>query len=154
MIKRFNKYIKKVITIVQKPVMSVLPGQLAFSFVTTIIPVIVLIGIIASTFFISLNSITEFISESFPEAVSDLLLPLINGRGFDLSVLAFLIAALWLASTGAYSIITAADVVYNVKSDRIVEKRVKSIIMTVFLTNSYGWLNLKNNFPPMKKKFE
>lgn len=133
MIKKIKSYIKSIITIIQKPVMSVLPGQLAFSFVTTIIPVIALIAVIASTFSISLKTITDFIVDSFPEAVSDLLLPLINGRGFDLSILMFLIAALWLASTGSYSIITAADLVYNVKQKRTMQKRVKSIIMTVFL---------------------
>lgn len=133
MINKIKKYISRVIKIIQKPVMSVLPGQLAFSFVTTIIPVIALIAVIAATFSISLKSITEFISESFPQAVTDLLLPLINGRGFDISILVFLIAALYLASTGAYSVITAADVVYNVKQGRSVQKRVKSIIMTVFL---------------------
>lgn len=52
--------------------MSILPGQLAFSFVMTIIPVIVLIAVIASTFQISLDSITEFIKISFPEGVSTL----------------------------------------------------------------------------------
>ena len=133
MINKIKKYISRVIKIIQKPVMSVLPGQLAFSFVTTIIPVIALIAVIAATFSISLKSITEFISESFPQAVSDLLLPLINGRGFDISILVFLIAALYLASTGAYSVIIAADVVYNVKQEKSIQKRVKSVIMTIFL---------------------
>ena len=113
--------------------MSILPGQLAFSFVMTIIPVIVLIAVIASTFQISLDSITEFIKISFPEGVSTLLLPLINGRGFDLSILTFLIAALWLASTGAYAVITASDVIYEVKSKNAIAKRIKSIVMIFLL---------------------
>ena len=126
-------YIKNVYAITRKPVMSILPGQLAFSFVMTIIPVIVLIAVIASTFQISLDSITEFIKISFPEGVSTLLLPLINGRGFDLSILTFLIAALWLASTGAYAVITASDVIYEVKSKNIIAKRIKSIVMILLL---------------------
>ena len=133
MIRKIKNYISRIITIIRKPVMSILPGQLAFSFVTAIIPIIALIGIIASMFSMSLNSIIDFISDTFPKAVSDLLLPLISGRGFDLSVLMFLIAAIWLASTGSYAVITAADVVYNVKQERTIAKRVKSIIMTIFL---------------------
>ena len=133
MINKLKRYISRIIEIVKKPVMSILPGQLAFSFVTTIIPIVALIAVLASAFSISLSSITEFISDNFPKAVSDLLLPLINGRGFDLSVLLFLIAAVWLASTGAYSIITAADVIYNVKEVGQIKKRVKSITMTIFL---------------------
>lgn len=133
MIEKIKRQIKRIIKIIRKPVMSILPGQLAFSFVLTIIPVIALIAIICTTFSISLDSITEMISETLPKAVSDLLLPLINGRGFDLSILVYLITAMWLASTGAYSIITASDVIYNTKRKNEVEKRIKSIIMTFFI---------------------
>lgn len=133
MIEKIKRNIKKIIKIIRKPVMSILPGQLAFSFVLTIIPVIALIAVLATTFSISLDSITEFISGSLPQAVSDLLLPLINGRGFDLSILIFLLTAVWLASTGAYSIITASDVIYNIRRKNEIEKRIKSIIMTFFL---------------------
>lgn len=133
MIKKIKRYIGRIIVIIQKPAMSILPGQLAFSFVTAMIPIIALIGILSSTISISLTSITTFIKDSFPKAVADLLLPLINGRGFDLSVLVFFVAAIWLASTGSYSIITAADVVYNNKQGKTLKKRIKSIIMTIFL---------------------
>ena len=133
MIKKIKRYAKKIIRIVRKPVMSILPGQLAFSFVLTIIPVIALIAMIASGFSISLDSITDFINTSFPKAVSDMLLPLITGRGFDFSVFIFLIAAIWLASTGAYAVITAADVVYNIKQERTIQKRIKSIVMIIFM---------------------
>lgn len=133
MIERLKDQIKTIFKIIRKPVMSILPGQLAFSFVLTIIPVIALIAIIATTFSISLDSITDMVSNNLPKAVSDLLLPLINGRGFDLSILVYLITAIWLASTGAYSIITASDVIYNIRRKNEVEKRIKSIIMTFFI---------------------
>lgn len=130
---KFKEFIKKVITIIRKPVMSILPGQLAFSFVLTIIPLIALIALIASTFSISLDSITNFITDNFPNAVSSLLLPLINGRGFDISIIFFLITAFWLASGGAYSIITASDVIYELKPQNSLSKRIKAFIMTFVL---------------------
>ncbi len=133
MIKKLKGYIKKIITIIRKPVMSVLPGQLAFSFVLTIIPVIALIATVGGVFSLSLSSVADFIKTSFPKAVSDMLLPLITGRGFDFNVFIFLVAAIWLASTGAYAVITAADVVYNIKQERTVKKRVKSIVMVIFM---------------------
>jgi len=133
MIQKLKRQIKQIIKIVRKPVMSILPGQLAFSFVLTIIPVIALIAIIATTFSISLDTITDMIKNNLPNAVSDLLLPLINGRGFDLSILIYLITAMWLASTGAYSIITASDVIYNTRRKNEIEKRIKSIILTFFI---------------------
>ena len=133
MIKKLKGYIKKIITIIRKPVMSVLPGQLAFSFVLTIIPVIALIATVGGVFSLSLSSVADFIKTSFPKAVSDMLLPLITGRGFDFNVFIFLVAAIWLASTGAYAVITAADVVYSIKQERTVKKRVKSIVMVIFM---------------------
>lgn len=133
MIEKIKNQIKRIIKIIRKPVMSILPGQLAFSFVLTIIPVIALIAVIATTFSISLDSITKGIVDTLPKAVSDLLLPLINGRGFDFSILVFIVTAIWLASTGAYSIITACDVIYNTRRKNEIEKRIKSIIMTFFL---------------------
>lgn len=133
MIDKLKRYLKKIFKIIRKPAMSILPGQLAFSFVLTIIPVIALIAIIASTFSISLDTITKAISSNFPKAVSDLLLPLINGRGFDLSILVYLLTAFWLASTGAYSVITTSDVIYNIRKKNEIEKRIKSIIMTFFI---------------------
>lgn len=133
MIEKLKRQIKQILKIIRKPVMSILPGQLAFSFVLTIIPVIALIAIICATFSISLDTITETIKNNLPNAVSDLLLPLINGRGFDFSILIYLITAMWLASTGAYSIITASDVIYNTRRKNEIEKRIKSIILTFFI---------------------
>ncbi len=130
---RLKKWIKNVIDIIRKPVMSILPGQLAFSFVLTIIPMIALLGIIAVTFSVSLNVITEFVSSTFPSAVSGLLLPLIDGRGFDISILIFLITAFYLASGGAYSIITASDVIYEIEPQKSLPKRIKAFIMTFVL---------------------
>lgn len=133
MIIKFKKNINSIIKIIKKPVMSILPGQLAFSFVLTIIPAIALIAVISATLSISLDSIANFISDSFPSAVSGLLLPLINGRGFDLSILFFLLGAFWLASTGSYSIITASDIIYELKPQNNLSKRIKSFIMTILL---------------------
>lgn len=130
--KRFKGFIKNVFEIIKKPVMSILPGQLAFSFILTIIPLIILLGIIASSFSISLDTITSLI-KTLPEAISGLLLPLINGRGFDLSILIYLITAFFLASGGAYSIITASDVVYKLEPQKSLPKRIKAFIMTFVL---------------------
>ena len=52
-------FIKKVTKIIAKPEMRVLPGQLAFFFVLSLIPLIALLGAIASKFSISVNEIQE-----------------------------------------------------------------------------------------------
>ncbi len=133
MLKKLKKIFYDVIEIIQKPVMSILPGQLAFSFVLTIIPMLVLVVIIASTFSISISSITEFIKDTFPSAVGNLLLPLLKGRGFDFSIMVFLLTGFWLASGGANSVITASDIIYGIEPQKFVPKRIKAFVMTFIL---------------------
>lgn len=133
MIDKIKEYIKNIISELQKPVVSILPGQLAFSFILTIIPTLILIAMVANLFGLSLGSIAEFITKSFPKAVSDMLVPLIQGKGFDLSILFFLVMAIWLASTGAFAVMTASDVIYNVKPKKYVPKKAKSILITFML---------------------
>lgn len=130
---KIKNYFKKLLSLLSRPVMSILPGQLAFSFVLTITSILVLVAILASIFGISLTALSDFISSNFPKAVSEILLPLIKGKGFDIKILAFILVTIWLASNGAYSIITASDVIYNIKSKSWVSKRIKSFIMTIIL---------------------
>ena len=133
MFKKSIQYIKNIFNIINKPVMSILPGHLAFSFVLTIIPLLVLLCIIVSSFSISVTTITDFIENTFPTAVSNLLTPLIDGRGFDISIAIFLLTAFYLASGGAFSVITASDVIYNLKPQNVISKRIKAFIMTIIL---------------------
>lgn len=130
---KLKKVLKDLIEIIQKPVMSILPGQLAFSFVLTIIPVLVLVVMIASSFSVSVNTIYDFIKDSFPEAVSGLLLPLVKGRGFDFSIVIFLLTGFWLASGGANSVITASDIIYGIEPQHFIPKRIKAFVMTFIL---------------------
>jgi len=97
------------------------------------IPLLALLTMIASSFSIPLTSITSFINDNFPTAVGNLLLPLLNGKCFDLSMLIFLFTAFWLASGGAVSIITASDVIYNIEPQKFIPKRIKAFIMTIVL---------------------
>lgn len=133
MIKGIKRIFAKIIDIIQNPVMSILPGQLAFSFILTLIPILILIALVANMVGLSLDTIIDFITKSFPTQVSELFVPLIDGKGFDISILFFLIMAIWLSSNGAYAIITASDLVYDLKPQKYIPKKVKSIIMTFLL---------------------
>lgn len=134
--KRINNFFKEIFEIIRKPVMSILPGQLAFSFVLSIIPILALLGVIANMFSISVDSLSLFVEDTFPSNTSKLLLPLINGKGFDANMLIFIVSAFFLASKGAYSIITTADILYGIEQRETalkVKARIKSFIITVML---------------------
>lgn len=143
---RIKSFLKKVFSIIMKPVMSILPGQLAFSFVLSIIPILTIIGIICIMFSISIDTLAAFVKDSFPPAISNMLLPLINGKGFDASIIVYLISALFLASGGAHSIIVTSDVLYNIKQPNFVRRRVKAFIITFILLTLVCFLLLVPGF--------
>lgn len=131
-----KNFLKDVISETKKPIMSILPGQLAFSFVLSIIPILALLGIVASIFSISIETLSLFVEDTFPYSTSKLLLPLINGRGFDANIFIFLAFSFLLASNGAYSIIIGADTLYNniQKGARsVLKNRIKSVLITILL---------------------
>ena len=88
--------------------MNILPGQLAFFFVLSIPPLISLIGIIGSMLSISTEGIISFVNESFPASTSNLIIPIIKSKGFDLSFLLFVIGAFFMVTKGTKAIITTS----------------------------------------------
>ena len=45
---RINRFIKRILITIKRPEMAILPGQLAFFFVLSLVPIISLIGVVAS----------------------------------------------------------------------------------------------------------
>ena len=64
-----SKFFKKVISLIKRPEMRILPGNLAFFFVMSLIPIVALIGVVASKFSISFDSIKEGIKITVPGGV-------------------------------------------------------------------------------------
>ena len=63
---RIKSFIKKIYKMIIRPEMKILPGQLAFFLVLSIIPIIVLIGFICSTIHISLNNLQVLLYHMHP----------------------------------------------------------------------------------------
>ena len=123
----------KFLSLIRKPEMKVLPGHLAFSLVLSIVSLLVMIGYIASLFNISISSAISFINSSFPKEVSELLVPLINGKNIDMNIFLFMIVGFFIASNGTHSIIVASNTLYNMKDSDYVKERVKALFMTILL---------------------
>ena len=130
---KLTEIFKKVMNIVMKPEMRVLPGQLAFFFVLSIIPLIALIGAIASKFSLPLDIIKEYLNGAFPKSISDLLLTLVNTKSMNFNIAVFFISAFILASNGTHSMIITSNEIYKIKSDNFLKRRIKAIFMTIIL---------------------
>lgn len=130
---RVRKVFKNILEVVKKPEMRVLPGQLAFFFVLSLIPLIALIGAIASTFSISIETLEETFLSAIPGGVADILLSVVSGKGLSFNIVVFFISAFILASNGPHSMIITSNEIYKIKSRDVVSRRLKAIIMTFIL---------------------
>lgn len=126
-------FLKKVIELVKRPEMRILPGNLAFFFVMSLIPIVALIGAIASRFSISFESIKEGINISIPGGVGEFISGIVNGQGFNFNIGVFFVSAFLLASNGTHSIIIASNEIYKIKQKDFITRRIKATLMTIIL---------------------
>lgn len=131
--KKIKLFLKKVYSIIKKPEMRILPGQLAFFFVLSLIPLVALIASIVSNFSITVESLMELISETLPTEVASIVNEAIGGKSMNLNIAIFYISAFILASNGPHSMIIGSNLIYGVESKDLLSRRIKAIFMTVIL---------------------
>ena len=132
--KSFRKFIKDVMEMTRKPAMSVLPGQLSFFLLLSLIPIILIIGVIASFLSISTDNIIDIINNSLPASTGSLLIPLLSGRGLDYNIIFLMVSALLLVSKGTRSIMRIASTLYGVRDKNTLREIIKSFILAIILT--------------------
>lgn len=130
---RIKSFLHKIYAMLIKPEMKILPGQLAFFLVLSIIPIIVLVGFICSTINVSLENIIEVINNVLPKEVGDILIPFINGDGLNLSIGLPMIIGFMLASNGPHSIIITSNILYDIKHSNYLARRIKAFLLTILL---------------------
>ncbi len=130
--KKARTFFKKIILLIAKPEMRILPGQLAFFLVMSLIPTVALIGTIASSLSI-IDKISISIGESVPKEISDILMQFINGQGINFNISVFFISAFILASNGTHSMIITSNEIYKIESKNAIRRRIKAIIMIMIL---------------------
>ena len=130
---RVRRVIKKTLKYVSKPEMRVLPGQLAFFFVLSLIPLVALVGTLASYFSISTGTITDLLDSILPFDINDSMLSFVAGKGMTFNIAIFFLSGFILASNGTHSMIITSNEIYKVNDENIVRRRLKAIWMTIIL---------------------
>ena len=128
-----KRYIKKLIKIIKKPEMKVLPGNIAFFLVLSIFPIISLCGFLATFLNVSIDSVVNLMSDVLPNEVSSLLIPYVTGNGMDIHVGFSIITGYIVASNGAHSIIVSSNTLYGVEHSNYLRRRIKSLFITILL---------------------
>lgn len=137
-----RRYFKKAIEYISKPEMRILPGQLAFFIVISLIPLLALVGTIAGYFSVSTDKFASVLETILPFEVTDGLLSYASGKGITFNIAVFFISAFLLASNGAHSMIITSNEMYKVKESNIINRRLKAIGMTFILVLLFLFLLL------------
>lgn len=135
--KRIKSIFHSLYQVIMKPEMRILPGNLAFFLVLSIVPIITLIGFIASYFSISIDSLVHFLATTLPKEVSDVLLPFIQGKGIDGNIVFYMITGFLVASNGAHSIILTSNILYDIPHSEFLKRRIKALFLTILLVSLF-----------------
>lgn len=133
MMQKIRKYLMKIIEILKKPEMSILPSNIAFNIILALIPILTIIVLIASSFGISIDLVSNLIKGMMPEQVSEVIIDVISGKGFDSNIGISNIIAFFLASNGTYAIINASDALYKIENKDEIKKRVSSLVILIII---------------------
>lgn len=130
---KIKGYLKKLYEIIVTPSMSYLPGNLAFFLVLSIFPILTLIGVIASSFSINVDSLVNMLSTALPSNVANILADFIQGKGFDSNIGVFMIIGFFLASNGADAIVLASNNLYGFPNSDYIKRRLKAIFIIILI---------------------
>ena len=127
----FNEIKTTFLSILKKPEMQILPGQIAFYFLMSIIPIAAITTAVASYITKDFNFV-QTLSSVVPKAFSDILISLSSNMEVS-GVFLVIILYVLLASNAPSSIIIASNMLYGVKQPRFINLKVKSFVMTIMI---------------------
>lgn len=133
MISRLKDFFSNVYSVICRPEMAILPGQLAFFFVLSVVPIVTLITYGASFLNLSVDFISDFIGKAFSSEIAELLVPIVTVPNVNFSFFLTLFVGFYVASNGASSIIISSNTIYGIQDAGFIKRRVKAIIMTLII---------------------
>jgi membrane protein len=128
-----KKFIKNFLAVMWRPEMLVLPGQLAFFFILSVVPILTLLSYAATYLNLSINFIIEFISREFGTEIANLIIPAVADTSLSKGFFITLFIGYLIASNGASSMIVTSNTIYGIKDKGFIHRRIKSFIMTIII---------------------
>ena len=140
--KRFKSFFRKFLKTIKRPEMSILPGQLAFFFVLSVVPIVTLISYFASYLHVSIDFVLNFLTNAFSPDIANLLHPMISGTSVGWKFFVSIIIGFIIASNGADSIIVTSNAIDGTPNTSYLRRRLKAIIMTMFMVTLFVFILL------------
>lgn len=127
--KRFKRVISNIIEAMKRPDIQILPGQLAFYFILSLVPTLTIIFYFATFMKISVMDVSNYLNVSISNEIIELLTPTIGEIDFNFSLVVLIVVGIYLASNGTSSIILAANSIYDIEQKPFLQRKIKAIIM-------------------------
>lgn len=115
-----------------RPEMLVLPGQLAFFFILSIVPTITLIGYGAGLLNLSTDVIYNFLAKAFSKNVASVLI-VHPSKTLGVGYIITMFLGYYFASNGAASIIVTSNSIYGIENRPFLKRRIKAFLMTFII---------------------
>lgn len=131
--RKIKLYLEKFWKVLNRPDMILLPGQLAFFLILSVVPIVTLVSYGASYLHLPVDFISNFITKAFNEDIAKLIVPIVSGVKLTKRFYITLIVGYYIASNGASSIIITSNIIYGIKNSSFFHRRLKAMVMTLIL---------------------
>lgn len=125
--------IKKNVSLMSTPLMSILPGQISFFVILSIIPFISIMLMLITKLSINFDGVMSFISHYIPSGFANVILSFLSSQKVGTLDILFIITAIYIASKATHSIIIASTEIYGGRQRNFLRTRIKAIIMLIIL---------------------
>ncbi len=133
MITRLKNFLNNVYVVIKRPEMLLLPGQLAFFFILSVVPILTIISYGSTILNLPVDIIFNFLSGAFGGNLAGLLTPVVAKPNVTLSFFITILMGFYIASNGASSIIITSNHIYGIKNSSFIKRKIKGLIMTTIL---------------------
>lgn len=113
------------------PELRILPGQLAFYILMSMIPIIAIISLTASILFNNFD-LANTLNDIIPSALSNLIIKLVDNSSVG-NVAFIIVCYIILGSNGPSAIIIASNAIYGLEQPSFIRLKVKACVMTMIL---------------------
>ena len=128
-----KSFLKKILELITRPEMKVLPGQLAFFIILAIFPLLTLIGYVGSNISLFSTAFVSTLNSVLPTDIANIVLPFVTESKITGNIAFFMVVGFILVSNGTHSLIIASNELFGISSDNILKRRIKALFMIIIL---------------------
>lgn len=128
-----KKVYKRILKAIRTPEMTILPGNIAYFFFMSVIPMITLFGLMGAMLPVDIDDVLSTMRDILPKDVYNIIVPFFTNSKWSLGISFTTFLAFFLASNAPYSIIVASNTLYKFENVSEIKRRIKALLMTFVL---------------------